>query len=108
MKKIITSTLLISLISAGVMLNNRGLEVRDLLNDNYTNEVTGKVAPKKAAEVANNNLSDVKAQISALNAEKNSYQKTLGELEQQQQDINEKFNLLTFVSEISSNLFKFI
>lgn len=37
-------------------------------------------------------LGDVKAQISALNAEKNSYQKTLGELEQQQQDINEKFS----------------
>jgi len=37
-------------------------------------------------------LGDVKAQISALNAERNSYQKTLGDLEQQQQDINEKFS----------------
>lgn len=37
-------------------------------------------------------LGDVKAQISALTAEKNSYQKTLGELEEQQRDINEKFS----------------
>ena len=37
-------------------------------------------------------LGDVKAQISALNAEKNSYQKTLSELDDQQKDINEKFS----------------
>ena len=37
-------------------------------------------------------LGDVKAQISALTAEKNSYQKSLSELEQQQMDINEKFS----------------
>ena len=37
-------------------------------------------------------LGDVKAQISALTAEKNNYQKTLSELELQQQDINEKFS----------------
>ena len=38
-------------------------------------------------------LGDVKAQISALNAEKNSYEKTLNELEEMQRDINEKFSL---------------
>jgi chromosome segregation protein len=37
-------------------------------------------------------LGDVKAQISALNAEKNSYQKSLEELETSQLDINEKFS----------------
>lgn len=37
-------------------------------------------------------LGDVKAQISALTAEKNSYQKTVAELEEQQRDINEKFS----------------
>ncbi len=38
-------------------------------------------------------LGDVKAQISALNAEKNSYEKTLSELDEMQRDINEKFSL---------------
>ena len=37
-------------------------------------------------------LGDVKAQISALNAEKNSYEKSLAELEEMQRDINEKFS----------------
>ncbi len=37
-------------------------------------------------------LGDVKAQISALNAEKNSYEKSLSELEEMQRDINEKFS----------------
>lgn len=37
-------------------------------------------------------LGDVKAQISALTAEKNSYQKTIAELDEQQRDINEKFS----------------
>lgn len=37
-------------------------------------------------------LGDVKAQISALNAEKNSYEKALSELEEMQRDINEKFS----------------
>ena len=50
-------------------------------------------------------LGDVKAQISALNAEKNSYQKSLSELEQQQQDINEKFsNAKASQSESSTQL----
>lgn len=37
-------------------------------------------------------LGDVKAQISALTAEKNSYEKSLSELEEMQRDINEKFS----------------
>ncbi len=37
-------------------------------------------------------LGDVKAQISALNAEKKSYEKSLGELEEMQADANERFS----------------
>lgn len=48
-------------------------------------------------------LGDVKAQISALNAEKNSYQKSLVELEEMQADINEKFSASKSKQAESSN-----
>ena len=63
MKKVITSAVLISLLSAGLVLNNRGLEVRNVLNA-YTNEAQGRLVTRRANEVAENNLSNVKAQIS--------------------------------------------
>ena len=66
MKKIITSAMLISLLSAGLVMNNQGLEVRDVLKENYTNEVSGRLVKRKANEVANNNVSNVKAQISSV------------------------------------------
>jgi len=49
-------------------------------------------------------LGDVKAQISALNAEKNSYLKTLADLEEQQRDVNEKFSLSKSKQSESSTL----
>jgi len=48
-------------------------------------------------------LGDVKAQISALNAEKNSFQKSLNELEEMQADINEKFSASKAKQAESSN-----
>ena len=66
MKKVVLSAALISLLTAGLIMNNRGLEVRDVLNENYTNEASGRLVKRKANEVANNNLSNVKAQISGV------------------------------------------
>ena len=66
MKKIVVSTVLLSLLTAGLLVGNKGLQVRDVLEANYTNEVTGRLVTKRANEVANNNLSDVKAQISSV------------------------------------------
>ena len=65
MKKVITSAVLVSLLSAGLVLNNRGLEVRNVL-DAYTNEARGSLQVKRANEEATNNLSNVKAQISSV------------------------------------------
>lgn len=49
-------------------------------------------------------LGDVKAQISALDAEKKSYEKSLSELEDMQRDINEKYSLSKAKQAESSNL----
>ena len=48
-------------------------------------------------------LGDVKAQISALEAEKKSYEKSLNELEEMQNDINEKFSASKSKQAESSN-----
>ena len=66
MKKVVLSAALISLLTAGLIMDNRGLEVRDVLNENYTNEASGRLVKRKANEVANNNLSNVKAQVSSV------------------------------------------
>ncbi len=80
-------------------LSNKRSEVADL-NEKYTavsDEL--KLGEDEAAAVQQKiiddleALGDVKAQISALNAEKNSYEKSLNELEEMQRDINEKFSL---------------
>ena len=65
MKKVITSAVLVSLLSAGLVLSNRGLEVRNVLNT-YSNEAQGRLVTRRANEVATNNLSNVKAQISSV------------------------------------------
>ena len=66
MKKIVVTTVLMSLLTAGLMAGNKGLQVRDVLEANYTNEVTGKLVTKRANEIVENNVSDVKAQISSV------------------------------------------
>ena len=62
--------LLVSLLAVGVLTfntnKNSTLEVRDVLTEEYTNEVSGRVVRREANEVASNNLSNVKAQISSV------------------------------------------
>lgn len=70
--KILTGALLMALMCAGAAVNVNtgakvdGLQVRDVLDSDVTKDVTGKVVRKVDAEapVANNVVSDVKAQVS--------------------------------------------
>jgi len=70
-KNIVSVGLLVSLLSVGVLTSNvreerNTLEVRDVLVEDFTNEASGRLV-RRANEVAENNLSDVKAQISSVN-----------------------------------------
>ena len=62
--------LLVSLLAVGVLTfntkENTSLEVRDVLKAEYEREVSGRLVKREANEVANNNLSEVKAQISEV------------------------------------------
>lgn len=87
-----------SIKSRQVDLATKRAQVADL-NEKYTavsNEL--KLGEDEAEEIQKKiigdleALGDVKAQISALTAEKNSYEKTLSELDEMQRDINEKFS----------------
>ncbi len=87
-----------SIKSKQVDLATKKAQVADL-NEKYTavaNEL--KLGEDEAEEIQKKiigdleALGDVKAQISALTAEKNSYEKTLAELDEMQRDINEKFS----------------
>ena len=70
-KNILSIGLLVSLLAVGSLVktannSNSSLDVRDVLTENYTNEATGRLMKKSAVEVANNDLSNVKAQISEV------------------------------------------
>ena len=69
--KILSGTLLVALMSLGlatkVNARNTNLEVRDVLTQDMTKPVTGKVVRRAADEEAANKISVVKAQVSAEN-----------------------------------------
>ncbi len=69
--KILSGTLLVALMSLGlatkVNARNTNLEVRDVLTQDMTKPVTGKIVRRAADEEAANKISVVKAQVSAEN-----------------------------------------
>ena len=81
-----------------VILFNKKSEVSDLSSKYETIASELKLGEDEAQAIQQKiindleMLGDVKAQISALNAEKKSYEKSLSELEEMQLDANEKFS----------------
>ena len=73
-KNILSIGLLVSLLAVGALTSNvrkeeNALEVRDVLVEDFGNEVSGRLVRREANEVASNNLSNVKAQISSVTEE---------------------------------------